>query len=196
MLTRLPNIKHFLLPRPPPPPPPPPPQGAPPPPPLRPPLDPRIRLLQPFGHLLGILPVGLPHRLLRCEAPPLQILAHGANRQSNADLTLDQLLHGLSGPERRRDLHLLRSLGLDRLLDASLLLPVEEATGADRSPGAITGEGLLTSSLIPGTPPGDRLLSNSQDGGDINHGVTQLPRMPRTQPQGVEDVIGLTTSIG
>ena len=49
---------------------------------------------------------------------------------------------------------------------------------------------------IPGTPAGDRFLSDSQDDGDINHGVTQLPRMHRTQPQGVEDVIGLTTSIG
>src|SRR3954470_2806838 len=163
---------------------------------LGPPFDLRIRLFQPFGHRLGILPVGLPPRLLRCEAPPLQILAHGANRQSNPDLSLDQLLHGLSGPERRRDLQLLRSLGLDRLLDAPLLLPVEEAAGADRSPGAIAGERLLTSSLIPGTPPGDRLLSNSQDGGDIDDSVTQFPSMHRTQPQGVEDVIGLATSIG
>src|SRR5262249_6995952 len=130
------------------------------------------------------------------EAPPLEILAHGPDRQSNAELSLDQLLHGLSGPERRRDLQLLRGLGLDRLLDASLLLPVEEATGAARPPCAITGAGLHSSPLIPGTPAGDRLLANSQDGGDINHGVTQLPRMHRTQPQSVEDVIGLTTSIG
>ena len=42
---------------------------------LGPPFDLRIRLFQPFGHRLGILPVGLPHRFLRREAPPPQILA-------------------------------------------------------------------------------------------------------------------------
>src|SRR3954463_3907279 len=87
----------------------------------RPPLDLRIGLLQPFGHLLGILLVGLPHRLLGRVAPPPQILAHGANRQSNADLLLNQSLNGLAGPQRRRDLRLLRTLGLDDLLDALFL---------------------------------------------------------------------------
>src|SRR4051812_17819187 len=67
----------------------------------RPPLDLRILLLQPFGHGLGILLVGLPHRLLGRESPPAQILAHGAYRRSNTDLLLDQLLDGLTGPQRR-----------------------------------------------------------------------------------------------
>src|SRR5512135_2082768 len=105
----------------------------------RPPLDLRVRLFQPFGHRLGILPVGFPHRLLRRVAPAPQIRAHGANRQADAGSLLDQLPNGLPGPQRRRDLQLRRALGLDRLLDAWLLFPVEEATGADRPPGAIPG---------------------------------------------------------
>src|SRR5512142_2761395 len=47
-----------------------------------------------------------------------------------------------------------------------------------------------------GTPAGDGLLTNSQDGGDIDDGVPQFPGLDRAQPQGFEDVIGLTTSVG
>src|SRR5512142_1967022 len=149
----------------------------------RPPLDLRIRLFQPFSHRLGVLLVGLPHRLLGGIAPTPQIRAHGANRQADAELLLDQLPDGLTGPQRRWDLQLLRALGLDRLLDALLLCPVEEATGADRPPGAIPGESLLAPSIIPGTPPRYGFLTNTQDGGDIDDGVTQLPSMHPPLPR-------------
>jgi hypothetical protein len=105
----------------------------------RPLLDRRIRPLQPFGDRLGILLVRLPHGPLRREAPPPQVLAHGPDRQPEADLSVDQLPNRLAGPERRGDPQPLRGLGLDRLPDASLLPPVEDATGADRSSGAIPG---------------------------------------------------------
>jgi hypothetical protein len=77
-----------------------------------------------------------------------------------------------------------------------LLFLVEQATGTDRPPSAIPRESLLAPLIIPRTPAGDSFLTNSQDGGDIDDRVTQLPRMDRPQPKGVEDVIGLGTSVG
>src|SRR4029077_20459163 len=126
---------------------------------------------------LGVLLVGLPHRLLRGVAPAPQVLPHGSNRQPDADPLVDQLADGVSGPERRGDPQLLGGLGLDRLPDALFLVLVEEATGADRSSGAIPGERLTTPAVVPGTPAGDGFLTDSQDGGDVDDGVTQLPGM-------------------
>jgi hypothetical protein len=85
-------------------------------------LDLRIRLFQPFGHRLGILLVRLPQGFLGREASASQILADGANRQSKADLLLDQLLNGLTRPQRRSVLQMVRTLGLDQLLNGLLLL--------------------------------------------------------------------------
>src|SRR5512135_2873173 len=47
---------------------------------------------------LGILLVGLPHRLLRRVAPAPQVLPHGPDRHPDADLLVDQLSNGLTGP--------------------------------------------------------------------------------------------------
>jgi hypothetical protein len=73
---------------------------------------------------------------------------------------------------------------------------VEEATGAERSSGAIPGERLPAPSVVPGTPAGDGFLTDSQDGGDVDDGVTQLPGMHRAQPQGFEDFVRLTPPVG
>jgi hypothetical protein len=73
---------------------------------------------------------------------------------------------------------------------------IEPATRADRSPGAIPGESVPAAVIKPRTPPGDGLLTDSQDGGDIGDSVTQLPSMDCPQPQSFEDVIGLGTSVG
>src|SRR5512135_1359595 len=43
---------------------------------------------------LGVLLVGFPHRLLRRVAPAPQILAHGADRQPDAELLMDQVPNG------------------------------------------------------------------------------------------------------
>ena len=90
----------------------------------------------------------------------------------------------------------LRALGLDRLLEGLLLLTGKPATGADRAPGARAGQRPLAPLIVAGAPARDRLLPDAQDGGDIDNGVTQLPGMHRSQPQGFKDVIGLGTPVG
>ena len=68
--------------------------------------------------------------------------------------------------------------------------------GADRPAGAIPGQRLATPSVIPRAPAGDGLLTDTQDGGDIEDGVTQLPGTHRTRPQGCEDIVRLATPVG
>src|SRR5512143_3637634 len=159
-------------------------------------FDLRIRAFQPFGHRFRILLVGLAHGLLGCEAPAASIFAHRADRQPDADLLMDQLPDRLAGPQGRSDAQPLRTLRLDRLLESLLLSLGEAATRADRPPGAPPGQRLRASAIIPRTPAGDGLLTDSQDGGDLDDRVTQLPRMHRPQPQRFEDVVRLGPSVG
>lgn len=64
--------------------------------------DQRVNLLHPVLHVQGLLLQGLTGGALRGVAPALQILAHRADRHVDAKLDLDQVMHGPSVPQGKR----------------------------------------------------------------------------------------------
>ncbi len=76
--------------------------------------DGRILGLQPVLYRLRVLLVGPLQRLLRREAPTLQVATGRPHRHGDVELTLDELLHRGPGPQRMRHLDLIRTAILHR----------------------------------------------------------------------------------
>lgn len=64
----------------------------------------RMALVQPLLHCGRAQPVGLPDRLVRREAPELEGVPHGPDRQLQAGLGLNPLRDGLSVPQGKPQL--------------------------------------------------------------------------------------------
>ena len=112
--------------------------------------------LHPLGHLLGILLVGFPHGLLGCEAPASQVLAHGPDRQADADRCLINSrtagrVH--SAEEISNSSGLWVSIVSRRVCSCSRVRRRPEPVGR---PVRYPGSASLAPLVIPGTPEGRR----------------------------------------
>lgn len=98
-------------------------------------LDRRRRLL-----------AGLPHRLLRREAPAPEVQAHRTHREHDAVAIPDQPGNRLARPRRVDHVQLIRRTGTDQAPGLPLLLGVERSPAADGSATAMEVHGLRTAS--------------------------------------------------
>jgi len=64
--------------------------------------DQGVNPLHPVLHVPGLLLQGLTGGALRCVTPALQVLAYSADRHVDAKLDLDQVVHGPSVPQGKR----------------------------------------------------------------------------------------------
>ena len=96
-------------------------------------------------------------------------------------MLVDQLPHRLAGPQRRRNRQLLRTSGVDRLLDALFMLSAKPASGTDRPTGTIPGQGGFAALPVLGAPAGDGLRTHVENGGNVVDGIALFPSTHRTQ---------------
>lgn len=97
--------------------------------------------LQPFPDGCRALFVGTHDGLLRCKAPPPEVLTHGAHGQLDSKFQLDQGQHSGSAPQGKLQLQLLRPAFADLALDVQLLLRTERTATAHRATGGFGSQG-------------------------------------------------------
>jgi hypothetical protein len=104
--------------------------------------------VKPRLHRRRRLLVGLLHRLLRREAPALEVLAHGAHLQPHAAAGFDQLRHRTPCPQRVAELQLVRRLVRDEALHEGLLLGAQESLLAEFAPADAVDERFGTALVV------------------------------------------------
>lgn len=119
------------------------------------PGDCRVFSPQPMRDSRIVPLVGAPHRLLRAQAPGLEIATHGDQGHGNPVFAHDQARHRRPRPEIERQLQLIRQRAHDHRADARRALPAQASLTRAPSP-ALECQGSQPAFPVEPPPLADR----------------------------------------
>src|SRR5271154_235105 len=135
-------------------------------------FDRRIALIKPPRNDLGVLLERPSRGLLRAESPRAQIPSRGLLRDTDTEPPVDQLAHQPPGPQKPRQLELVRVLLADRPRDLRLLGRCERRLLAQPPPPLARRERPVPTKALSAHPLTHRLARNVKQPRDLGLGAT------------------------